>query len=68
MFVHDPSGLKLELSFDQAQETDLPVPIPESLRYRAAERWFDPAPYAALRERTPRAVSRAGGGRSASGT
>ena len=55
MFVHDPSGLKLELSFDQAQEPDLPVPIPESLRYRAAERWFDPAPYAALR-RTPQAV------------
>ncbi len=30
MFVHDPSGLKLELSFDQAQEPDLPVPIPEA--------------------------------------
>ena len=48
LFVHDPSGHKLELSFDQAQETDLPVVIPESRRYRAAERWFDPAPYAAL--------------------
>jgi catechol 2,3-dioxygenase-like lactoylglutathione lyase family enzyme len=49
MFVHDPSGLKLELSFDQAQEPDLPVPIPTERRYRAAERWFDPAPYAALK-------------------
>lgn len=49
IFVHDPSGLKIELSFNEPDETGLPVPIPDARRYRAAERWFDPRPYARLK-------------------
>ncbi len=43
MFVHDPNGLKIELAFNQQNEQGLPVEIPEQNRYRAAERFFEPA-------------------------
>ena len=40
MFVHDPNGLKIELAFNQPDETGLPVDIPEQIRYKASERFF----------------------------
>jgi catechol 2,3-dioxygenase-like lactoylglutathione lyase family enzyme len=40
MFVHDPNGIKIELSFEQADEPDLPVAIAPERRYRASERFF----------------------------
>ncbi len=52
MFVHDPNGLKIELTFEQGTEPGLPVPIPEQRKYRAAERFFEPAPYRRLAEMT----------------
>lgn len=48
LYVHDPNGLKIELTFHQSGETGLPVEIPQDRRYRASERFFDPAPYRAL--------------------
>ncbi|MDB5775480.1 MAG: glyoxalase [Herbaspirillum sp.] len=46
LFVYDPSGVQLELTFDGAAE-NLPLPvIPEAKRYRAGETFFDPAAYA----------------------
>jgi catechol 2,3-dioxygenase-like lactoylglutathione lyase family enzyme len=45
MFVHDPNGIKIELTFDQAAEPDLPVPIEAERRYEASERFFNPKEY-----------------------
>ncbi len=45
LFVHDPNGVQLELTFHAAAEPQAePVIAPEK-RYAARERWFDPAPY-----------------------
>jgi catechol 2,3-dioxygenase-like lactoylglutathione lyase family enzyme len=44
-FIHDPNGIKIELTFDQAAEPDLPVPIEAERRYKASERFFDPREY-----------------------
>lgn len=49
MFIHDPNGIKIELTFDQAAEPELPVPIPEERRYKASERFFNPEEYRALK-------------------
>ncbi|WP_059520242.1 MULTISPECIES: VOC family protein [Burkholderia] len=51
MFVHDPNGIKIELTFDQAAEPDLPVPIADARRYDASERFFDAREYLALKEK-----------------
>jgi catechol 2,3-dioxygenase-like lactoylglutathione lyase family enzyme len=45
MFVHDPNGLKVELTFEQSAETGLPVEITPLQKYRAAERFFEPKQY-----------------------
>lgn len=45
IFVHDPNGVKIELSFSQSEECDFPVSIPESRRYSANERFFNPGEY-----------------------
>ena len=45
MFIHDPNGIKIELTFDQAAEPDLPVPIEAERRYEASERFFDAREY-----------------------
>jgi catechol 2,3-dioxygenase-like lactoylglutathione lyase family enzyme len=46
LFVYDPSGVQLELTFDgHAENIPLPV-VPESRRYRAGESFFDPGVYA----------------------
>lgn len=51
MFIHDPNGIKVELTFDQAAEPELPVPIVAERRYKASERFFNPAEYEALKTR-----------------
>jgi catechol 2,3-dioxygenase-like lactoylglutathione lyase family enzyme len=45
LFVHDPNGVQLELTFHASAEHE-PVPeiAPQRL-YKPRERWFDPAPY-----------------------
>src|SRR3954469_12369384 len=45
LFVYDPNGVQLELTFHSAAEhEDTPVIAPERL-YSARERWFQPALY-----------------------
>lgn len=46
LFVYDPNGVQLELTFHAAAEHE-PVPeIPPERRYQARERWFRPELYA----------------------
>jgi catechol 2,3-dioxygenase-like lactoylglutathione lyase family enzyme len=57
LFVYDPSGVQLELTFDQAAE-NIPLPaIAEEKRYRAGESFFDPAVYAGFAERAIRCAA-----------
>jgi catechol 2,3-dioxygenase-like lactoylglutathione lyase family enzyme len=49
LFVHDPSGILLELTFDQNAEGGRPPQLTEGRRYRAGEPWFDPRHYARFR-------------------
>lgn len=45
LFIYDPNGVQLELTFHSAAEPqDVPV-IPAERRYSARERWFQPALY-----------------------
>jgi catechol 2,3-dioxygenase-like lactoylglutathione lyase family enzyme len=41
LFVHDPNGLKIELSFNPANEVDVTLQLTEAQTYRANERFFD---------------------------
>jgi catechol 2,3-dioxygenase-like lactoylglutathione lyase family enzyme len=51
LFVYDPSGVQLELTFDGGAE-GIPVPvIPEARLYRAGESFFDPVHYVDFAER-----------------
>jgi catechol 2,3-dioxygenase-like lactoylglutathione lyase family enzyme len=45
LFVYDPNGVQLELTFHGAAETQAPPQIPPARQYMARERWFDPGPY-----------------------
>ncbi len=46
LFVYDPNGVQLELTFHSAAESeDTPVIAPDR-RYKARERWFKPELYA----------------------
>ena len=45
LFVHDPNGVQLELTFHAAAEPQAEPVIAPARRYAARERWFDPAPY-----------------------
>jgi catechol 2,3-dioxygenase-like lactoylglutathione lyase family enzyme len=50
IFVFDPNGVQLELTFDSGAER-IPVPdIPEAMKYRAGESFFDPSVYTRLTE------------------
>jgi hypothetical protein len=54
LFVYDPSGVQLELTFDRDAER-IPVPeIPEERRYKAGDSFFDPQHYANFAERVQR--------------
>ena len=45
LFVYDPNGIQLELTF-HAEAEGAPAPqIPPERLYKARERWFDPAAY-----------------------
>jgi catechol 2,3-dioxygenase-like lactoylglutathione lyase family enzyme len=48
LFVHDPSGVQLELTFDGAAEDGPPPDMSEGRRYVAGEAWFDMAGYPKL--------------------
>ena len=45
MFVHDPSGVQLELTFEGAMEAGPPPDMSPGRTYRAGEDFFDPASY-----------------------
>jgi catechol 2,3-dioxygenase-like lactoylglutathione lyase family enzyme len=49
LFVYDPSGVQLELTFDGASEEGPPPDMSEGRRYVAGATFFDPATYPALR-------------------
>lgn len=46
LFVYDPNGIQLELTFHSAAEPEAEPVIPDAKRYSARERWFQPALYA----------------------
>jgi catechol 2,3-dioxygenase-like lactoylglutathione lyase family enzyme len=45
LFVHDPSGVQLELTFDGASEAGPPPDMSEGRGYVAGASFFDPATY-----------------------
>lgn len=49
LFVYDPSGVLLELTFSAAAEGGETPTFPEERRYRPTERFFDPAAYRRFR-------------------
>lgn len=51
LFVYDPSGVQLELTFDARAEDRGPPEIPAERRYQAGTNFFDPAHYAGLAQR-----------------
>lgn len=48
LFVYDPSGVQLELTFDAAVEGGETPTIPAERLYRAGQSFFDPAAYERL--------------------
>ncbi len=44
LFVFDPSGVQLELTFDERQESGPPPDMSDARRYQAGENFFRPAP------------------------
>jgi catechol 2,3-dioxygenase-like lactoylglutathione lyase family enzyme len=45
LFVYDPNGIQLELTFHAAAEPGAEPKISPERLYKARERWFNPAPY-----------------------
>ncbi len=45
LFVHDPNGVQLELTFYAAAEREAPPVIKPERQYSARERWFHSEPY-----------------------
>ncbi len=45
LFVYDPNGVQLELTFHRAAETESEPVIPPERLYQARERWFKPELY-----------------------
>lgn len=48
LFVYDPSGVQLELTFDGSAESGAPPDTSDARRYEAGTSFFDPQPYRAL--------------------
>lgn len=53
LFVYDPSGVQLELTFEGAVETGAPPDMSPGRVYRAGESFFDTATYPTLSLNTP---------------
>jgi catechol 2,3-dioxygenase-like lactoylglutathione lyase family enzyme len=51
LFVHDPNGVLLELTFHTASESEPHGEIAQSLQYLPKERWFAPSAYTDLAKR-----------------
>ena len=45
LFIYDPNGVQLELTFHAGGEPRAQPQIPPARQNQARERWFDPAPY-----------------------
>jgi catechol 2,3-dioxygenase-like lactoylglutathione lyase family enzyme len=45
LFIYDPNGVQLELTFHAGAESRAHPQIPPARQYQARERWFDPLPY-----------------------
>ena len=45
LFIYDPNGIQLELTFHAGAESRATPQIPAARLYKARERWFDPTPY-----------------------
>ena len=45
LFIFDPNGVQLELTFHSAAEHEDVPAIPAERRYNARERWFQPELY-----------------------
>lgn len=45
IFVHDPSGVLLEISFDLTAEGQPMPKIADAVQYRPGEEWFNPGQY-----------------------
>ena len=45
LFIYDPNGIQLELTFHASAEPEAPPQIPPERLYKARERWFNPTPY-----------------------
>jgi catechol 2,3-dioxygenase-like lactoylglutathione lyase family enzyme len=53
IFVHDPSGVLLELTFEASGEDQDPPRIAAGRAYNPAHRWFDPLAYEQFRSDGP---------------
>ena len=51
LFVYDPSGVQLELTFDARGEKVPPPDIPDTRKYQAGSNFFDAALYAGLAQK-----------------
>jgi catechol 2,3-dioxygenase-like lactoylglutathione lyase family enzyme len=51
LFVYDPNGILLELTFHAHAEAAPYIPFPPELQYHARERWFNPQAYRDLVQR-----------------
>ena len=49
LFVYDPSGVQLELTFEGAAESGAPPDMSEGRAYVAGSNFFNPSPYLALK-------------------
>jgi catechol 2,3-dioxygenase-like lactoylglutathione lyase family enzyme len=49
LFVYDPSGVQLELTFQGTAETGAPPDMSEGRAYQAGRSFFDPSAYQALK-------------------
>lgn len=50
LFVHDPNGLKIELSFNEAEEPNLLPALFPGLKYSQSERFFDQSEYVQFKQ------------------
>jgi catechol 2,3-dioxygenase-like lactoylglutathione lyase family enzyme len=54
LFVYDPSGVQLELTFEGSAEAGPPPDMSEAMRYRAGSSFFDPSKYTGFADQAGR--------------